>query len=104
MSPIILCPFGADEADGEVAVEGGHEEALLEDLGGQSLRPLRRPHEPTPEEVDEHNVHHANYRAWCPHCVAGKGKAEAHIRLQSEREHVIPSLSMDYTFMGNEKG
>ena len=76
-----------------------------DDVGGAVVRPMRAPHEPTKEEIEEHYASgHANYRAWCPHCVAGKGKAEAHRELQAERDHAVPTVSCDYMFMGTEKG
>ena len=40
------------------------------------------------------------YRSWCRHCVRGKGKSESHKRLDAEKEHTIPTVSMDYCFMG----
>ena len=34
---------------------------------------MRRPYTPTQREIDEHMPLHLPYRAWCPHCVAGRG-------------------------------
>ena len=63
-------------------------EPCEEDVGGAAVKPLRAPHEPTAEEIEEHNASgHAHYRAWCPHCVAGKGKADSHRQLEAERDH-----------------
>ena len=76
----------------------------MEDAGGEPIRPLRAPHEPTEAEIEEHNATHAHYRAWCPHCVAGKGKADSHRQLEAERDHAIPTISCDYMYMGTEKG
>ena len=80
-------------------------QAFEEDVGGAALRPLRAPHEPTEAEIDEHNASgHANYRALCPHCVAGKGKAESHRQLEADRDHAIPTVSCGYIYMGTENG
>ena len=34
--------------------------------------------QPTKEEIEEHNIDHAKFRAWCPHCVRGKAKSYPH--------------------------
>ena len=35
---------------------------------------------PTQDEVDIHNATHVPFRSWCPFCVAGKAKANPHLR------------------------
>ena len=64
---------------------------------------LSDPRKPTLAEVKAHNVNHLPYRSWCPHCVRGKGKSLDHKRLDQERDHVIPTVSMDYCFMGKDE-
>ncbi len=44
---------------------------------------------------------HAEYRGWCPFCVTGRGKVEAH-RSKAERDHQLPTLSIDYSFLGKK--
>ena len=34
--------------------------------------------QPTQEEIDDHNIDHANFRSWCPHCVKGGSKSFPH--------------------------
>ena len=41
-------------------------------------RTARRPDAPTRAMVLAHELHHAEYRVWCKHCVAGKGVSHAH--------------------------
>ena len=36
-------------------------------------RDARRPFAPTKAMIMAHEVHHADYREWCAHCVAGTG-------------------------------
>ena len=36
--------------------------------------------EPTQEEVDKHNLTHANFKPWCPHCQAGLAQRDRHMR------------------------
>ena len=45
---------------------------------------------------------HAEYRGWCPFCVAGKGKSEAHRRIEASRDHGHLELHLDHGFMGRE--
>jgi hypothetical protein len=58
------------------------------------------PTQPSQAEREAHEATHLPYRSWCRHCVRGKGKSESHKRLDAEKEHTIPTVSMDYCFMG----
>ena len=51
-----------------------------EEFGVRNPRKLLDPKLPTEKEVEEHNLTHLPYRNWCPHCVAGKGKAASHFK------------------------
>ena len=61
----------------------------------------RGPAEPTPLEIAIHNITHLPYRAWCRHCVRGRGRSEAHQRMLRERDNALPTVVMDYCFMGS---
>ena len=66
-----------------------------------NLRRQRAPAEPTAEEVIEHEEHHEPYRAWCPHCIAGRGRSDKH----DQRDHqadALPVIGMDYGYLGKE--
>ena len=56
---------------------------------------------PTREEIEKHMTTHAQFRSWCPHCVAGQAVASGHFKKQCEEEDVsgIANISMDYAFM-----
>ena len=58
--------------------------------------------EPTQAEIDEHNLEHAQFRSWCPHCVMGKAKPFPHLRIK-KKERDIPVISIDYAFMNDDK-
>ena len=58
--------------------------------------------EPTQEEIDEHNLNHANFREWCPHCIKGKAKSFPH-RKSISKAVDIPIISIDYAFMNDDK-
>ena len=71
-------------------------------------RCVRAPIRPSDAEVEEHMVTHLPFRAWCKHCVRGKSKAKRHSA--ARKDHVVPTLAVDYMFMhstqrpGEEKG
>ena len=70
------------------------------DTEGRVPAILRRPHEPTQAEIDEHMCCHIPYRNWCPHCVRGRGRNAAHKALAAEQGHAIDTHAMDYCFLG----
>ena len=107
--------FGEEEKDGGEDQEGQPEEdadlsagqALeVESSEGEGIdsEDARKPNvascprEPIRQERMEHEITHLPYRSWCPHCVRGKAKEEAHNRRNSEedREGRVLSISMDY--------
>ena len=56
---------------------------------------------PSDKEVEEHNVDHAVFRAWCPHCVKGRGEAYGLMKVKSKLDDV-PVISVDYAYMHPE--
>ena len=34
--------------------------------------------EPTEMDIEEHDMHHAEFGQWCPHCVKGKAVSYGH--------------------------
>ena len=76
---------------------------------GVKVKYRRTDEEPTAREVEEHNLDHATFRSWCPHCVKGKAVSYGH-RAVEDREIGVPRVSIDYMFMhdkqvpGEEKG
>jgi len=61
---------------------------------------LRVPHQPTEEERRNHEVCHVPYRAWCRHCVAGRGRAEPHYHHENG-EDAVPVVGLDYGYLGD---
>ena len=82
-----------DDDDGEAGQEGV-------DAKGK-----RAPSMPTDEEVEKHNLTHAQFRDWCEHCVRGKAHGDSHKydRKKGSREVNKPMISMDYMDMKGEK-
>ena len=58
---------------------------------------------PTKAEVEEHNRTHAEYRSWCPHCVAGKSISAQHCRRDPNEEKLGVTISIDYAFRTAEE-
>ena len=92
-----------EAAEREQGAEGGR------DVDGGDLahqaeeRPVlvsrrRRPIAPTAAEIAEHELTHEPYRSWCRACVAGRGRADAHI-LRDEGEKGLPIVGVDYGYL-----
>ena len=64
-------------------------------------RSLTTPLRPTQRMIEDHNVSHIPFRAWCPACVRGRAKSVGH-RLQDKSEDLVPVVSVDYGFLGRE--
>ena len=97
-------------AAGEKGIEGveggdddGEKVGDMEKVDGKVLDArkaeiMRRPYTPTQAEIEEHNATHLPYRAWCPHCVAGRGISGHHSMHQDGKKMGI-TISLDYCFM-----
>jgi hypothetical protein len=67
---------------------------------GEKMRAVRAPHRPTPREVEDHELTHCPYRAWCDHCVRGQAKDRPHVTLKGDlAESTVARVIMDYCFM-----
>ena len=88
---------GGEEESGRVT--SGEEEETTEEHKA-SLR--KSPDQPTTREVEEHMVTHVPYRSWCPYCIAGKSKADAHFN-KGKRGIEMPEIHIDYMFMESEE-
>ena len=66
----------------------------------RAIRLMRSPCGPTREEVEQHNLTHAQFRSWCPACVRGRGKNSPHYPVERDAE-AIPIQSFDYCFLGS---
>ncbi len=59
---------------------------------------------PSKKEVEEHNLDHAVFRSWCPHCAKARVEACGH-KMRGEDAGDAPTASLDYTHTnrGHEK-
>ena len=86
-------PDALENAD----VECGREHAPPQPAG------LLMPDAPSDEQRSRHNLTHADFAAWCPHCVAGKAADSQHKRKKNKHEDPqIPVLQVDYQFFGRD--
>ena len=79
--------------DVQASEEVGDEEAI-------PAKALPSPTQPTLKEIQEHVLTHLPPRSWCGHFLRGRGTSLPHFRSETEREHVVPTVSIDYFFMG----
>ena len=77
---------------------------MRDDVDGDEAMVPRVPNlppEPSARQIAEHELTgHAVYRSWCRHCVASKGRAQAH---SSREEGELPEIGIDYGFFGRDK-
>ena len=53
------------------------------------------------EEKARHELTHMPFRAWCPHCVRGRGRNRPHLKKKEKDGEVadnVPKIAMDYFF------
>ena len=67
-----------------------------EDYENAIVQPMRSPYQPTPEEVDAHEMMHCPERQWCRACVAGRGRSDKH--LDNARSGIL-KCGVDYGYM-----
>ena len=87
-SELDIAPVGVDA---EVDAQRREETAQLQN---PRIRVLKSPGMPTAKEVEEHEATHLPYKAWCRHCVAGRGKDDYHRKIGSDGNE-IPMVACD---------
>ena len=66
---------------------------------GISQKTARAPGKPTSKEVEEHELTHCPYRAWCDHCVKGQAKDDGHSTVKGDlADSSVVRVSLDYCF------
>lgn len=111
-------PVGDDDS-GDVAVgeqadfdgrEHGHDEQHdgapandpAEEVYDPDARPARvaaDPGQPTRDEWNAHMITHHPYRSWCPWCVMGRGRNDAHRSHNSSADNAVPVISFDFCYL-----
>ena len=93
-------PSHEEAREDERAAMIDEDEVIEDEAAARNPRVARRPDAPTKAMVLAHELHHADYRDWCDHCVAGKGVAHQHRQVDRERD--TAEFSVDYGFMTPE--
>ena len=98
-----------EDDDGQIELPPGlHEHAdVPEDLLAPMPSPsqpqaLLEPSIPTEEERKLHNLTHADFAPWCPHCVAGRGRENKHSRRNKHEDPEVPVIQFDYQFFSRD--
>ena len=86
---------GDRDADDDPGFERDADEAI-------PPRIVPDPGSPTKEEYEKHQVDHLPYRSWCPWCVMGRGKADAHAGGQIVADKSMPVVAADFCYMCGE--
>ena len=93
-----------DDKDGlshEVVTED--EEATEEGEEGRKAVGSKIPQKVSKDERQAHELTHTPYRAWCKHCVRGRGKNRAHKKSTIDKGEIdVPRVSIDYFYMSSE--
>ena len=74
------------------------------DVGEEAVRARARKAEiaPSDREVEEHNLDHAVFRSWCPHCVKGRAESCGHVK-KAQDEGAAPTVGVDYARTHSEQ-
>ena len=60
------------------------------------------PCQPSAREIEQHNITHWPFRAWCPACVLGRATSDPHKRKQN-RKSDVQMIIIDYSYFGKPK-
>ena len=77
------------------------------DTGKSKQKTLKSPKGPTKQEEEDHAATHMPFKAWCRHCVRGRGRNCHHRSQESERKKTegrrVHKIAMDYFFLTEEE-
>ena len=100
--------FPVRESDG--AVQPNEDDELFNEICApceeeeQAETPLCLPsvYQPTRSEYMDHCVTHYPFRAWCRHCLEGRGREFGHDQHRGVKdERMTPVISFDYCFISD---
>jgi hypothetical protein len=99
---------GAEELEDDIEVKVDEEPEEFEESEEQARTPKTRrsPKAPTKAEREAHDATHLPYRAWCHHCVRGRGAKKPHRRQTTDdkenEDMKVPRILMNYHFMSTK--
>ena len=92
---------------GEIETEGMYDDVLCAPCEGeeeQAAVPASLPtvYQPTHSEYLDHCVTHYPFRAWCRHCLEGRGREFGHEAHRGDKDaRAMPVISFDYAFLSD---
>ena len=89
-----------DDEERETPPQAGEHEPG-EELGERKTIRKHDPHQPSEQEMAEHEMTQIPFRRWCRHCITGTGREED-CRKTIEEERQVPEMHLDYVFVGDE--
>ena len=87
------------EDEKEEGINSGDVHAEVEE--SPVTRTRAAPHQPTKEEILQHEASHEPFRSWCAACVSGRGRVFKHVM----PDHSADSLSViavDYGYLSGK--
>ena len=103
------CPVARDDADVDdnfIAPDVVEPPAIDELNAPEEQEPAEMPlvlpsvYQPTRSEYLDHCVTHYPFRAWCRHCLEGRGREFGHVQSRGDKDvRCTPVVSFDYCFI-----
>ena len=91
-----------DEAPVEEEIKDDKIEAIDEEEEYECIPCLPAQYQPSRSEFLDHCVTHCPFRAWCPHCLEGRGREFGHSNQDGTKGHSAgPVVSFDYAFISD---
>ena len=56
-----------------------------EQQSANKAKAMMQPVQPTPQEIQQHNLTHMPYRSWCPVCIQSRGRQTSHQQQTSKQ-------------------
>ena len=66
-----------------------------EQQSANKAKAMMQPVQPTPQEIQQHNLTHMPYRSWCPVCIQSRGRQTSH-QQQTLKQ---PVIQVDFTYI-----
>ena len=86
----------------DIVLDQDEHQVSPEDEEAATAKALKAPYLLSQQEIDDHEITHIPFRAWCDCCVRGRGKNLEHAKIYADLEHLLNTLSMDYYFAGQD--
>ena len=97
-----VCPVAEAYGNEEEHVGKADEITAQEEEDAYCPPPLPSVYQPTWSEYMDHCITHFPFRAWCRHCLEGRGREFGHDRHRGDKdERLTPVIAFDYCFVSD---